>query len=157
MTAFDQPLLQRVRAEVLLHDENRAAVGRESAEPAFEHGVKFGLADLDRRVAPHEVEAKIGIDCVGVAHGLAAGGIPVATAPALGTSAGSWAASAVALGPVAAGGPRGEALTALVALGYRPAEATRMVDAAEEAAGDAPASTEEIIRRALQSAVRAGT
>jgi NTE family protein len=36
--------------------------------------------------------------CVGVAHGLAAGGIPVATAPALGTSAGSWAASAVALG-----------------------------------------------------------
>ena len=68
MTAFDQPLLQRVRAEVLLHDENRAAVGRESAEPAFEHGVKFGLADLDRRVAPHEVEAKIGIDLVGIAH-----------------------------------------------------------------------------------------
>ncbi|MBS1838445.1 MAG: patatin-like phospholipase family protein [Actinobacteria bacterium] len=36
--------------------------------------------------------------CVGVAHGLAAGGVPVAAAPALGTSAGSWAASAVALG-----------------------------------------------------------
>lgn len=36
--------------------------------------------------------------CVGVAHGLAEGGIPVATAPSLGTSAGSWAASAVALG-----------------------------------------------------------
>ena len=36
--------------------------------------------------------------CVGVAHGLAAGGIPVASAPALGTSAGSWAAAAVALG-----------------------------------------------------------
>lgn len=36
--------------------------------------------------------------CIGVAHGLAAGGIPVSTAPALGTSAGSWAASAVALG-----------------------------------------------------------
>ena len=35
---------------------------------------------------------------VGVAHGLAAGGIPVAASPALGTSAGSWAASAVALG-----------------------------------------------------------
>lgn len=34
----------------------------------------------------------------GVAHGLAAGGIPVATAPALGTSAGSWTAAAVALG-----------------------------------------------------------
>ena len=65
-------------------------------------------------------------------------------------------ASAVALGPAAVGGPRGEALAALVALGYRPAEATRMVDAAEEAAGDAPASTEEVIRRALQSAVRSG-
>ncbi len=36
--------------------------------------------------------------CVGVAHGLAAAGVPVATAPALGTSAGSWAASVVALG-----------------------------------------------------------
>lgn len=34
----------------------------------------------------------------GVAQGLAAQGIPVATAPALGTSAGSWVASAVALG-----------------------------------------------------------
>lgn len=34
----------------------------------------------------------------GVAQGLAAVGIPVATAPALGTSAGSWTASAVALG-----------------------------------------------------------
>lgn len=36
--------------------------------------------------------------CVGVAHGLEAGGVPVSTAPALGTSAGSWAASAMALG-----------------------------------------------------------
>lgn len=36
--------------------------------------------------------------CVGVAHGLAERGIPVATAPALGTSAGSWAASVLALG-----------------------------------------------------------
>jgi predicted acylesterase/phospholipase RssA len=34
----------------------------------------------------------------GVAHGLAACGIPVAAAPSLGTSAGSWVASAVALG-----------------------------------------------------------
>lgn len=34
----------------------------------------------------------------GVAAGLAAAGIPVATAPALGTSAGSWTASAIALG-----------------------------------------------------------
>lgn len=36
--------------------------------------------------------------CAGVAHGLAANGVPVASAPALGTSAGSWAASIVALG-----------------------------------------------------------
>lgn len=35
---------------------------------------------------------------VGVAHGLAEGGIPLGGAPALGTSAGSWAAGAVALG-----------------------------------------------------------
>lgn len=35
---------------------------------------------------------------VGVAHGLAECGIPVATAPSLGTSAGSWVASAIALG-----------------------------------------------------------
>lgn len=34
----------------------------------------------------------------GVAAGLAAAGIPVATAPSLGTSAGSWTASALALG-----------------------------------------------------------
>ena len=34
----------------------------------------------------------------GVAQGLIDGGLPVATAPALGTSAGSWTASAVALG-----------------------------------------------------------
>lgn len=34
----------------------------------------------------------------GVAHGLAQSGIPVATAPALGTSAGSWVASVIALG-----------------------------------------------------------
>ncbi|MCC6225127.1 MAG: patatin-like phospholipase family protein [Microthrixaceae bacterium] len=36
--------------------------------------------------------------CVGIAHGLMLGGIEVVTAPALGTSAGSWAAAAVALG-----------------------------------------------------------
>jgi len=34
----------------------------------------------------------------GVAHGLEACGIPVASAPSLGTSAGSWVASAIALG-----------------------------------------------------------
>ncbi len=36
--------------------------------------------------------------CVGVAHGLEAGGVPIKGAPSLGTSAGSWAASAIALG-----------------------------------------------------------
>lgn len=36
--------------------------------------------------------------CAGVARGLAEAGVPVADAPALGTSAGSWAAAAVALG-----------------------------------------------------------
>ncbi len=35
---------------------------------------------------------------LGVAHGLIDAGLPVSTAPALGTSAGSWVASAIALG-----------------------------------------------------------
>jgi Holliday junction DNA helicase RuvA len=46
-------------------------------------------------------------------------------------------------------GPEGEAFGALVALGYRPAEASRMLKAVGPAA-----STEEWIRRALQSAAR---
>jgi NTE family protein len=63
--------------------------------------------DGDPRVlgAPHPLSMVYGGGAVfgiaygaGVAHGLAAAGIPVATAPALGTSAGSWVASAVALG-----------------------------------------------------------
>jgi predicted acylesterase/phospholipase RssA len=68
-----------------------------------------GNVDLDGRPAvvagPHALSmiygggGVFGIGyCIGVAHGLAEGGIPVATAPALGTSAGSWAAAAVALG-----------------------------------------------------------
>ncbi|MBV9343790.1 MAG: Holliday junction branch migration protein RuvA [Gammaproteobacteria bacterium] len=54
--------------------------------------------------------------------------------------------------PVAAGegGAQTEAFDALVALGYRPAEATRLL----KAAGTGTQSTEELIRRALQSAVR---
>jgi holliday junction DNA helicase RuvA len=43
-----------------------------------------------------------------------------------------------------------EAYDALIALGYRPAEATRLL----KAAGPGTHSTEELIRRALQSAVR---
>lgn len=46
--------------------------------------------------------------------------------------------------------PEAEAYDALVALGYRPAEATRLL----KAAGPGTHSTEELIRRALQSAVR---
>ena len=59
---------------------------------------------------------------------------------------------------VSGGGPRAEALAALVALGYRPAEATRLIETAESAgAGEAAGpSTEDLIRRALQSAARAG-
>ncbi len=49
-----------------------------------------------------------------------------------------------------AGGAEGEAFAALVALGYKPAEATRLLRAAEPGAG----STEELIRRALQGAAR---
>lgn len=36
--------------------------------------------------------------CVGVAHGLMAGGVAVHEAPSLGTSAGSWASAVIALG-----------------------------------------------------------
>jgi len=62
-------------------------------------------------------------------------------APASGGTAG-----AVALQPGAA--PEAEAFAALVGLGYRPAEATRLL----KAAGPGTHSTEELIRRALQSA-----
>ena len=56
-------------------------------------------------------------------------------------------------GAPAAGGPasaEAEAYDALVALGYRPAEATRLL----KGAGPGTHSTEELIRRALQSAAR---
>jgi Holliday junction DNA helicase RuvA len=46
--------------------------------------------------------------------------------------------------------PEGEAFGALVALGYRPAEATRLLKAVEPGAY----TTEELIRRALQGAAR---
>lgn len=51
--------------------------------------------------------------------------------------------------PAAAQGAAGEAWSALVALGYKPAEATRLLKNAGEGGG-----TEELIRRALQSAAR---
>lgn len=48
------------------------------------------------------------------------------------------------------GGARGEAFSALVALGYKPVEATRLLKGVE---GEGH-STEDLIRQALQSAVR---
>lgn len=50
------------------------------------------------------------------------------------------------------GGVEGEAFSALVALGYKPAEATRMLKLARADAGST--STEDLIRRALQGAAR---
>jgi len=58
------------------------------------------------------------------------------------------AVGAVVVQPQAS--PEAEAFGALVALGYRPAEATRLL----KAAGPGTHSTEELIRRALQSAAR---
>ncbi|MBS0377380.1 MAG: Holliday junction branch migration protein RuvA [Proteobacteria bacterium] len=52
--------------------------------------------------------------------------------------------------PGGAPSPEAEAYDALVALGYRPAEATRLL----KAAGPGTQSTEELIRRALKGAVR---
>jgi Holliday junction DNA helicase RuvA len=53
--------------------------------------------------------------------------------------------------PAAVGAsPESEAFGALVALGYRPSEATRLL----KAAGTGTHSTEELIRRALQEAAR---
>jgi holliday junction DNA helicase RuvA len=60
------------------------------------------------------------------------------------------AAAGAAAGPAVAS-PEGEAYDALVALGYRPAEATRLLQAA---GGPGSHSTEELIRRALQGAAR---
>ena len=49
-------------------------------------------------------------------------------------------------------GPRQEAFTALTSLGYKPAEARRMVDNAD----DELATTEDILRSVLQSAAPSG-
>ena len=54
-----------------------------------------------------------------------------------------------ALGPAAAS-PQGEAFAALVALGYKPPEVTRLLKAADEPG----LSTTEIIRRALKAAAK---
>jgi Holliday junction DNA helicase RuvA len=62
-------------------------------------------------------------------------------------------------GSTLAAGPVTEAYSALLALGYKPQEATALLKAAEAAAapeaGGAALGTEELIRRALQGAARA--
>jgi len=58
--------------------------------------------------------------------------------------------SADAAAPPPGASPESEAFGALVALGYKPAEATRLL----KAVGPGTHSTEELIRRALQSAAR---
>ncbi|MDO9496394.1 MAG: patatin-like phospholipase family protein [Nocardioides sp.] len=75
---------------------------------ARQHGIGRGLGDdeLPALVAARHPLAMVyggggvfGIAyTTGVATGLAAAGVPVATAPSLGTSAGSWTASGLALG-----------------------------------------------------------
>jgi holliday junction DNA helicase RuvA len=62
--------------------------------------------------------------------------------PAVGTGA--------ALHPSAASTPQSEAFSALIALGYKPPEVTRLLKAADEPG----LSTTEIIRRALKSAAK---
>jgi holliday junction DNA helicase RuvA len=63
----------------------------------------------------------------------------------------SQAPAGLGVVPVAASAsPESEAYGALIALGYRPAEATRLL----KAAGTGTHSTEELIRRALQGAGR---
>ena len=62
-------------------------------------------------------------------------------------------AVAIVTPEMTAAGAEGEAFSALVALGYKPAEATRLIKAA--AAGEGGESTtEDLIRRALQGALR---
>jgi Holliday junction DNA helicase RuvA len=64
--------------------------------------------------------------------------------------AGTDSASGAAAALPAGANPETEAYGALLALGYKPAEATRLL----KAVGPGTHSTEELIRRALQSAVR---
>jgi holliday junction DNA helicase RuvA len=59
--------------------------------------------------------------------------------------------AANALNPAAAASPQSEAFSALIALGYKPPEITRLLKSADELG----LSTTEIIRRALKSAVKA--
>ncbi len=77
--------------------------------PHFHHHSDPGVVEVDGSPsvigAPHALSMVYGGGAVfgiaygaGVAHGLAVSGIPVSTAPALGTSAGSWVAGIVALG-----------------------------------------------------------
>jgi Holliday junction DNA helicase RuvA len=64
--------------------------------------------------------------------------------------AGPAAGTGAALHPTAASTPQSEAFSALIALGYKPPEVTRLLKAADEPG----LSTTEIIRRALKSAAK---
>ena len=71
------------------------------------------------------------------------------------------AETGIAAGLESGGGARAEALAALVALGYRPAEATRLIETASATAGaggepTVEPSVEDLIRGALRSASKAG-
>jgi len=66
------------------------------------------------------------------------------------TAAGDAPEAAAPGGPAPAGDPAGEAVRALIALGYKPQEASRAVRAA---AGGGAASSEQLIREALRGMV----
>jgi len=54
-----QPRRQRVRPQVLVHHQHGPSIGRESAEPESQHRMQDILADLDRRVAPEQIDSRI--------------------------------------------------------------------------------------------------
>ncbi len=62
---FVQPSLQRIRAEILLDDQDRPTRWVQANEPTQEHAMELGLADLDGWVAPDQVESERLIDFVG--------------------------------------------------------------------------------------------
>ena len=53
-----QPVLQRIRSQVLLHHQIGSGAGGEPAQPASEQSMQRVLADPDRRVAPDQVKER---------------------------------------------------------------------------------------------------
>ena len=62
-----QPAVQRVRAEVALHDEPGVRPGLEPRQPVQQHVVQLVLADPDRRVRPDRREFDVGGNILGQA------------------------------------------------------------------------------------------